>query len=223
PPRVLTTRGAGRVDGEIYPIALADPQSGLAGLGLAASYDKTFGLAIKVPNQTVSAPINQSHYAIGARYRLGLGESSSVAFGLDYARRQYVADRSGLGAVVLDMPDVSYQAVSPGAWLRVPVAPSVTVFGGADGLLIFEAGGIQNRTSYGPATVYGLEATAGVDIALARQIGVRIGLEVSQIMFKFTPQGPTLANNRDGDPSTQDVNGAADRSIGGTVMICLTY
>lgn len=223
PPRVLTTAGAGRVDGEIYPFALADPSSGLAGLGLAASYDKTFGLAIKVPNQAVSAPIQQSHYAIGARYRLGVGEASSVAFGLDYARRQYTADRSGLGAAVLDMPDVDYSAVSPGAWLRVPVASSVAVFGGADGLLIFEAGGIQKSTSYGPATVYGVEGTAGVDIALAKQIALRIGLEVSQVMFKFTPGGPTMANNRDGDPATQDVNGATDRSIGGTVMVCLTY
>jgi hypothetical protein len=223
PPRVQTTAGAGRVDGEIYPLALADPRSGLAGLGLAGSYDKTFGLAIKVPNQTVSAPISQSHYAIGVRYRLGLGEAASLAFGLDYVRRQYIADRSGLGAAVLDAPDVNYAAVSPGAWLRVPVASSVTVFGGAGGLLIFEAGSIQKATSYGPASVYGLEGTAGVDIALARQIGLRFALEYSQIMFKFTAKGPTMANNRDGDPATQDVNGATDRSIGGTVMVCLMY
>jgi hypothetical protein len=125
--------------------------------------------------------------------------------------------------VVLDMPDVDYSAVAPGAWLRVPVAPTVAVFGGADGLLIFEAGGIQTSTSYGPATVYGVEATAGVEIALARQIALRAGLEVSQIMFKFKPQGPTMANNRDGDQGTQDVNGATDRSIGGTVTVCFTY
>jgi hypothetical protein len=223
PPRVLTTAGAGRIDGEIYPLALTDPRSGLAALGLAASYDRTLGLAIKVPNQPVSAPIRQSHYAIGVRYRLAIGEASSVAFGLDYARRAYIADRSGLGGVVLDTPDVDYAAVSPGAWLRVSVASSVAVFGGAGGLLIFEAGGIQSSTSYGPATVYGVEGTAGVDIALARQIALRIGLEYSQIMFKFKPKGPTMANNRDNDQATQDIHGATDRSIGGTVMVCLTY
>jgi len=223
PPRVLTTAGGGRIDGEVYPLALSDPHSGLAALGLAASYDRTFGLSIKVPNQPVSAPIRQSHYAIGARYRLGIGEASSVAFGLDYARREYVADRSGLGGAVLDTPDVDYAAVSPGAWLRVPVASSVAVFGGADGLLIFEAGDVQKSTSYGPATVYGLEGTAGVDVALARQIALRIGLEYSQILFKFTPKGATMANNRDADQATQDIHGATDRSIGGTVMVCLTY
>jgi hypothetical protein len=71
--------------------------------------------------------------------------------------------------------------------------------------------------------VYGLEGTAGVDIALAKQIGLRLALEYSQVLFKFTPQGSTMANNRDGDPTTQDVNGATDRSIGGTVMVCLVY
>lgn len=223
PPRVLTTAGGGRVDGEIYPLALADPGSNLAGLGLAAAYDRTFGLAIKIPNQTVRAPIDQSHYAIGARYRLALGEASSVTFGLDYARRRYVAERGGLMGAVLDAPDVDYAAVSPGVALRVPVAAPVAVFGGADALLIFEAGGIQSSASYGPATVYGLEGTAGVDIALARQIGLRIAVEYSQIKFSFTPKGATMANNRDNDPATQDVMGATDRSIGGAVTLGLVY
>ncbi|HEX3759065.1 MAG TPA: hypothetical protein VHW23_10180, partial [Kofleriaceae bacterium] len=223
PPRVLTTAGAGRIDGELYPLALSDPHAGLAGLGLAASYDKTFGLAIKVPNQTVSAPINQSHYAVGVRYRLGIGESSSLAFGLDYARRQYVGDRSGLGSATLDMPDVNYTAASPGAWLRVPVSSTIAVFGGADGLLIFNTGAIQTNMSYGAASVYGLEGTAGVDIGLTKQIGLRIALEYSQIMFSFTAKSPTLANNRDGDPTSLDVSGATDRSIGGTAMLCLMY
>jgi opacity protein-like surface antigen len=146
-----------------------------------------------------------------------------VALGLDYASRKYVAERGGLMGAVLDAPDVAYSAVSPGAWLRVPVTSSVAVFGGADGLLIFEAGGIQKTASYGPATVYGLEASAGVDIALAKQIALRVGLEYSQIMFKFTPKGASLANNRDNDPATQDVMGATDRSIGGAVTLGFVY
>jgi hypothetical protein len=223
PPKVLTTAGSGRVDGEIYPFLLADPSSGLAALGLAAAYDKTFGLKIKIPNQTVSAPISQSHFAIGARYRIDLGDTASVALGLDYAARQYVADRSGLMAAVLDAPDVDYAAISPGAALRVAVTGSVTAFAGADALLILAAGAIQKSASYGPATVYGLEGTGGVDIAITRQIGVRIALEYSQIMFSFSPKGPTLANNRDNNPATQDVMGATDRSIGVAATLGLVY
>ena len=223
PPRILTTAGAARIDGEIYPVALTDPGSSLAGLGLAAAYDKTLGLSIKVPNQPVSAPINQSHYAIGARYRFGIGEASSVALGLDYARRQYVADRGGLMAAVLDAPDVDYSAIAPGVSLRVPVASSVAVFGGAGGLLVLGAGGIQTNASYGHATVYGLEGASGVDIALTQQIGLRVALEYSQIMFTFDAKGPTQANNRDADPASQDVMGATDRSIGVAVTVGLVY
>ena len=223
PPRVLTTAGAARVDGEIYPFALADPGSSLAGLGLAAAYDKTFGLSIKLPNQTISAPISQSHYAIGARYRFGVGAASTVALGLDYARRQYVADRSGLMAAVLDAPDVDYTAIAPGAAVRVPVTGTIAVFGAADGMLILQAGAIQKSASYGPATVYGLEGAGGVEIALTPQIGLRLAIEYSQIMFAFKPKGPTLANNRDNDPATQDVTGATDRSIGVAVTVGLAY
>jgi len=223
PPRVVTYAGAGRVDGELYPLALADPGSGLAGLGLAAAYDKTFGLSIKIPNQTVRAPISQSHYTVGARFRFAVGDASSIALGLDYARRQYVADRGGLMSATLDAPDVDYAAVSPVVAVRVPVAGSVAVFGSADGLLVFEAGAIQKSASYGPAKVYGLEASAGVDIALAKQIALRIAVEYSQIAFSFTPQGATLANNRDADPTSQDVMGATDRSISGVVTLGLVY
>ena len=228
PPRVVTYAASGRVDGEIYPLALAgDRSSALAGLGLAAAYDRTVGLSIKIPNQSIRAPIRQSHYAIGARYRLAFGESggSSASFGLDYARRQYIADRGNLGGATLDTPDFDYAAVSPSAAVRVPVIDPVAAFASADGLVVFEAGGVAHNASYGPATVYGYEGSAGADIAITRQIGVRVALEFSQILFKFTPRAttPTMANNRDGDPSTQDIMGATDRSIGGTVTLGITY
>ena len=222
PPQVQTTAGSGRLDGEIYPFALANTTGALAGLGLAVAYDKTFGLAIKIPNQTVSAPINQSHYALGARYRIGVGDASTIAFGLDYARRSYIADRSGLMTLTLDAPDVDYTAIVPGVGARVPVTDTVAILGSADGMLMLDTGPIQATTSYGPATVYGLEALAGVDIALARQIGLRVAVEYSQINFSFNGKG-ALANNRDGDAATPDVNGATDRSIGVVATVGLVY
>lgn len=222
PPRVITLAGAGRVDGEIYPFALANPGSRLTGLGLAAAYDKTFGLAIKIPKQTVQAPINQSHFAIGARYRFGLGEAGSVALGLDYVGRHYTADRSGLMGILLDAPDVDYAAVAPGIAARTPVTETIAVFGGVDGLLMLDTGQIQQSTSYGPATVYGVEATAGVEIAVSRQLGLRVAIEYSQISFSFNNAG-VQANSRDSDPTTQDVMGAVDRSIGLAVTLGLVY
>ena len=222
PPRVITTAGAARVDGELYPFGLANPNSALAGLGISAAYDKTFGLSIKIPNQPVQAPIDQARYAVGARYRFGVGEASSIALGVDYMRRHYIADRSGLMTAVLDAPDVDYTAIVPGIAARVPVSPAITIFGDLDGMLILETGAIQKTASYGPATVYGLDVVGGVDIALARQIGLRIALEYSQINFSFNGKG-TMTNQRDNDPTTQDVMGAADRSIGVAATLGLMY
>jgi len=222
PPRVITTAGAARVEGELYPFALGNPSSALAGLGLAGAYDKTFGLSIKIPNQTVRAPIDQAHYAVGARYRFGVGEASTIALGVDYMRRHYIADRSGLMAAVLDAPDVDYTAIVPGIAARVPVSPAVAIFGDLDGMLLLDTGPIQKTASYGPATVYGLDVVGGVDIALAKQIGLRIALEYSQINFAFNGKG-MMASLRDNDATTQDVMGATDRSIGVTATLGLMY
>ena len=175
-----------------------------------------------IPNQTLEAPINQSHYAIGARYRFGLGAASSVALGLDYVRRHYIADRSRLMTVVLDAPDVDYTAVAPGIAGRTPVTDTITAFAGLDGMLMLETGQIQDTASYGPATVYGVELAGGVDIAVARQIGLRIAFEYSQINFSFKNKG-TQSNNRDQDPTSQDVMGAVDRSIGLSATLGLVY
>lgn len=222
PPRVITTAGAARVDGEIYPIALASPNSVLAGLGLAGAYDKTLGLAIKIPNMTLQAPIDQAHYAIGARYRFRVGESATLSLGLDYVRRHYIANRSSLMGVVLDAPDVDYTAVAPGVAARVSVTPAVALFGGLDGMLIFNTGAIQKSANYGSATVYGVDVLGGVDIAIAKQFGLRIALEYSQINFSFGTKG-MMAMLRDADSTTQDVMGAVDRSIGVAATLGLTY
>jgi len=222
PPRVITTAGAARVDGELYPFALGNPSGALAGLGLAGAYDKTFGLSIKIPNQPVQAPIDQAHYAVGVRYRFGVGESSAIAIGVDYMRRHYIADRSGLMAAVLDAPDVDYTAIVPGIAARVPVSPAITIFGVFDGMLLLDTGPIQKTTSYGPSTVYGLDVVGGVDLALAKQIGLRIALEYSQINFSFNGKG-MMASLRDNDATTQDVMGATDRSIGVAATLGLVY
>lgn len=223
PPGVVTSSGGGRIDGEIYPFALANPSSGLAGLGFAALYDKSFGLGIKVPGTTVTAPINQAHYSLGARYRFTVGAASSIAFGLDYFGRTYIADRGGLPmATTLDTPDFNYKAASPVVAARTPLSSTISLFGVLDGLLMLDAGPAVKDNNYGPATVYGVELHTGLDIAFTPQIGLRIAAEYSQINLAFGGKG-TMATGRDGDPASQDVMSATDRSIGVAATLGLTY
>ena len=216
PPPVGTRAPSARFEGEVYPFALANPKSGAAGFGLAAEYDKTFALSIAVPGTGLKTPINQAHYSIGLRYQIAVGAGSSIGLGLDYARRHYIADRKGLmNPQQLDAPDVNYSAIEPGVVLRTPVASSVNLFVDAGVMLILNTGAIQKADSYGPATVFGGELNAGIDIGLTKQIALRLALEYSQINFKFKGTGDMAAN--------RGVTAATDRSIGFGTMLAVTY
>ncbi|MBA3538575.1 MAG: hypothetical protein H0T79_03020 [Deltaproteobacteria bacterium] len=209
PPPVGTGAGGARIEGELYPFALGDPKSALAGLGVTGEYDKTVGLTIRAPGTTTDVSIDQGHYALGARYRIGVGEGSSVALGVAYARRHYIADRT---MAQLDLPDVDYTAVAPGIGFRAPATPSIGVFANADVLLMLSTGQIQERTSYGPADVFGVAADAGVDVALSKSLALRFAAEYSQINFTFKKP----AGNR-------GVTGATDRSIGLAATLAVLY
>ena len=62
----------------------------------------------------------------------------------------------------------------------------------------------------------------GFDIQFARHIAFDLRGELAQIGYAFTGNG-AMANNRDGDPTTKDVGGAADRYIGGVATIAVLY
>ena len=64
----------------------------------------------------------------------------------------------------------------------------------------------------------GIEASGGVEIALARQIRLRIAIEYSRIALSFDETNSATAA-RDLDSSTKDIYGATDRSIGAAATV----
>jgi hypothetical protein len=216
PPTVGTAAASLRVEGEVYPFALANPGSGLANLGLAGGYDKTVGLSITVPGTQTSASIDQAHYFIGARYRIGVGEASTLVVGFDYAARHYIADRSKLTTPTqLDAPDVDYAAVEPGVGIRVPVTPTIVAFGGLGAQLIFAAGPIQKSDSYGSANLYGIDASGGASIMLTSQIVLRVAAELDLINISFKGTGAMA--------SARSVTAASDRALGLMATLGFAY
>jgi len=213
PPTVSTGAVSARVQAELY-FKLAGATGALANLGVAGEYGKTFGLSI--PLGMASVPIDQGCYAVGVRYRVGVGAASVVVLGADYASRHYIADRTALAAgTTLDAPDTDYQAVQVDAGGRTPLTTSITGFGTLSGTFPFAAGPIQKLESYGPANVYGLGLTAGVDIAVATQVAVRIAGEVEQTSLSFKGTG-NLAQ-------TRMVTAATDRELGIVATLALFY
>jgi opacity protein-like surface antigen len=212
PPAVSTAAPAGMISGEIYPLALSDKKSPAAGLGLYGEYDKTAGLAIQVPGMAQKLDVDQSHMAIGGRYRYVIGTSATVTGGFDYAKRTYKIARTG-GTV--DAPDVDYAAARPNISVRVPATKEITVFGGAGALLVLSAGQISNGDQYGSASAFGYDLNGGVDYKVSDRVGVRVGAQFDQISLTFKGTG-TLGMQR-------GVSAAADRDIGLAASVGVTY
>ncbi len=217
----------GRFEAELYPLAFANPKSIAAGFGLAAEYDKTLLLTLRTTDEpNVAVKANQQWYSFGVRLRFVLGStatSPSITLGAGYGKRRFTTDKSGLmNAAALDVPDTNYTVIDPGLSLRIPLFSALALTAGGRGLIITDAGPIQQPTSYGRAKVYGVYASGGLDIVLGNRFAIRLLAEFQQVGFAFTGTGD-MARNRDKDPDTKDVGGAADRSIGGSATLAVLY
>jgi hypothetical protein len=215
PPGVGTAAPAASIEGEVYPGAFK-PKSHGGGIGLFGACGYTFGLGIAVPGANITAPIKDGHYEIGARYRVAFG-GSSIAFGASYWRRWYIADRGALTmGQMLDMPDVDYTAVAPGAVLRVPAAPKIGVVVAVDVPLMLNAGPVSKGTSYGPADVLAFDVLAGAQISLAPHYALLLRADFDQVglSFKAKPQSGA---------ATRGVSAATDRTIGLTASLDILY
>ncbi len=216
PPPVGTAAPSGRIEGEIYPAAFSTIKGAAAGIGVFGKYERAVGVTINVPLEPNDAPIAQSQYMIGARYRLAFG-SSTVAVGVAYAGRKYIADRTKLTmANKLDMPDVKYSAFAPGVIGRFAITPTIGAFIGADFLLMRSTGAIQKTEQYGPADVIAFEFAGGLDVAFGTNYGLHIAADFSQIGFKFKQSPGTMA-------AARSVSAATDRTYSLLLAFAVMY
>lgn len=218
----------GRIAGDIYPLAFGNPNGIAAGIGVGGNYDKTIGLKLRSTAQLgTQFPVDQSHWSIGLRFRIAFGSkptSPTVTLRGGLFHRKFEVDRSELQmGNVIDLPDVMYVGYDPGVDMRFPLGTKyVSLILGGEAYLVTNTGGIQKLDSYGQARVTGGEGYGGLDISVTSRVAVRLVGEASQLGFAFTGNGEQ-ANNRDGDPTTKDVGGAADRTVGGSLTVGVVY
>lgn len=216
-----------RIEGELYPLAFSDPKSPASGLGIGFDFDQTISLTLRTTAQPdAQLKATQRHWAVGLRYRYVFGpgpQSPSVTVGFNYGGRQFKVDRSALtGGNELDLPDVQYKMYQPGASVRIPVAPAIALIAGGRAMIVTAAGDITTGMQYGQGKVFGFEGQAGLDIVLGDRFAIRLVGEFSQVGYTFNGVGE-LAKDRDNDPSSVDVGGATDRSIGGSATLAVLY
>ncbi|MBA3394042.1 MAG: hypothetical protein H0T89_15450 [Deltaproteobacteria bacterium] len=220
----------GRFELEVFPLAFGNPQSFISGLGAAVEYDKTLVLNLGTSAEAdrgKKIPVNQTHFSVGGRFRLAFGKkatSPTMTLGVDYGNRRWKADRSGLtDPKSLDLPDTNYKFLAPGLGFRIPLGSVLAFVMYGEAMFISSAGPIQKADSYGKAKVFGAAGEAGFDVVLGNRFAMRFIGELTQIGYTFVGAGGAEANNRDGDPASRDVGGAADRSYGGTATLAVLY
>jgi hypothetical protein len=206
PPRVGTFAFAPQFDGELYAAAVTDAVP--PAFGVYASVARMVGLSIDVPGTTDSAPISAGHYVLGVRYRFLFG-NSSFAIGAAYWNQFYTADRGSLASPTeLNMADTDYKAFAPGALLRFPATPTVSVSVQLDVPLMLATGAITDGQHYGRASSLGFVARGGADIALGKNYAVHFGIFVDQVGMTF--KAGALAS-------------ATDRTVGASAAFALAY
>ncbi len=219
--------GGMRVGGEIYPLAFGNPHSFIAGLGFAGHYDQTLKLNLQSTAQPgTKFPVEQKHWSVGMRFRVGLGhspKSPTVTLAGDYFHRKFVVDRTMLAeGNIIDLPDVFYKGFDAGLEFRVPIIKQVALTLGGGAIFVRDTGQIQKLYSYGQAKVTAGQGMAGLDVVIANRVALRLTGEVAQFGYKFTGNGK-LTYNRDNDPTSPDIGGAADRFYGGAATLAVLY
>lgn len=223
-----------RFEGELYPFAFYNPDSILSGVGVAGSYDKTLKLNLGTSAEPgVKVPVDQTAFSVGGRLRFAFGKkptSPTVTLGVDYGRRRWKADRTKLmdrtslgGMGSLDLPDTNYAFVAPGLGFRIPIGGMLAFVAYGEGMFVSKAGPIQKAESYGKAKIFGFQGEGGLEVIFLDRFALRAMFEFTQIGFDFQGTGGELANSRDNDPTTPDVGGATDRSLGGVFTLAVLY
>lgn len=218
-----------RAEGEVYPLAFANPEAIYAGLlGVGFEVDQVLSSKVKTTLEPDSTGIvKQFHFSVGPRVRFTLGNADiapAITFGLSYGRRQFIVTSGFTNRdMVLDLPDTDYNYLAPMFAGRVPLGtPNVAFVAQTEIMLIKDAGRIADSDQYGRAKIFGFDAQTGLDITLKNRFALRLLFEYTQIGFTFTGGGEK-SRNRDTQPETIDIGGALDRSLGGVATLGILY
>ncbi|MBA3461954.1 MAG: hypothetical protein H0T46_18480 [Deltaproteobacteria bacterium] len=205
------------IDATVYPLAIGHKRKGmLKNLGATVMYDRVIKINSKQGDTTL--PTSQAHWAVGAVFRYPLGKLT-VGASVRYGRQNFTIGSAG--GVTSEMPNVNYTILDPGAFLRYELGSKIILNARFGYLAFLGTGAIQKNDQYGAATVTGFEGELGGDYLLTKNIFARASFKYETIGFKFKGTG-SQSTMRDTDME-QDVFGARDNYIGGTVTVGYLY
>jgi hypothetical protein len=202
------------VAAEAYPLAFqARGRQIVRNLGLTLDYERVLKIESKLETMDmVVLPTVQQRWGVGLVYRWNFGRTPrgpTLKLHLGYGNASFKLDASNAPSdVVIDLPNVAYGYVTPGAELRYPILANLAATVEARYLHISSIGGLGKRSAYGRGTSAGFDAQIGAEYAITRQISAQAAFRYSS--FKTTFDGTGDQTDRDGD-NTADVDSSADR------------
>jgi hypothetical protein len=204
-----------QLDGEIYPWAFKLTQTGWKRhIGVIVNFEKSMFLESQAPdNPMMTIPSDHTRYGLGVVYRMLLGDGPSeptLKFSMGFNKSSFSTSNN-----ILDLPNVSYTFVDPGAILHYPFSPNWSANFVLRGLMVLSAGQIQDASQYGAGTAFGFDADANVSYAIGKKLSLKLGAHFDGFLMKFTKQGMKSDRNLDGQ---KDISGAFDRYLGGYLL-----
>jgi hypothetical protein len=146
-------------------------------LGLAASGE----YAISIGSRRTTA----FGYSVGAKLRTTL-RHAELSLNGTFAENAFWLDR-GNAADAPRTSDVSYRELKPGASIRLPLARSVVVVGGANYLHLLAVGELQSAEYFPQLSGYGGEGYAGLAVPVSSAFEVRALATIRRYVFQMTP------------------------------------
>ena len=222
-------------DVEVFPLAISHKKPQIInGLGLEVLYDRVIYINSQKQytdamgnNQIAKLTTSESRYGFGAIFRYPIDQSASapvVGGKLGYSKHSFsVTQQLPNNGGPTDVPNTAYSSVNIGAFGRYPATPKVALGLDLAYMVVTKVGDISSTANYGSTSANGFQAEASLEYLITRNVFLRAVGRVETIGMKFAANANTMANNRDGDPTTQDVTGARDTYYGGMVTAGYLY
>jgi hypothetical protein len=204
---------------ELYPLGFGARRSFLSRIGVSFMVDRVVKLQSTVPDGmggVAALPTTAMRWSADARYRQPLG-ALTATFLVAYSKNSFKIDRSGAPpTVIVDIPNVNYTSLDPGVGLRLDLGRKFALVAEGRAMFLLQTGQIGRADQYGQASALGVNADAGIEVALGERVLLRAGGHLQRIGFDFTGTGEQTDRNNDG---TVDVGGATDVFFGGVATV----
>lgn len=213
------------IDATIYPLAFSHGKADVTkNIGLNFVVDQVIHINSQLTDPKTQAKTKlqttESYYALGATFRIPLGQSLVFTALARYARQAFtIAHPSNL---MVDMPSVAYSMLQPEGKIEYVLSPSLGIDARAGIIYVLSAGQIQDLAEYGKGNAFGGELELGANYSLKKNIFARASVRAEAVKIGFNGTG-TKTFMKDNDPTTIDVKGATDTYFGATVSIGYLY